>query len=365
VKTIREFGKRCIVIGVAGAASSHLAQAADEFFFYHQITDNLKPPEKERVKARDPLDTLAEAVRIARQRGYVATLASLKLLMTELLGEFDQSKYKDGRGKPIQKFKDFVKEAERRGKVKLFSTGTVNEVFLPNEDPQKLSRFAEEVLPTEPTLEPEEATEEEEKTEAELELTPEQWRLFVGAMSQVEGAAPFVRVFDVVRGLRNQGLIDLSNREVKTMIIKAIHMNLLTRSNRGRGRRTLYQLTADPNVLGQYMDLPRMAPSRDVPTMDTASAVEMRAQSAPGEPAAGEPIEPTAGLQLQFASEDVITGERMSTAASGSYTRELSDAQFVAHVEGSAGDLNNHTERTEVQSGAEPFFDARASRADE
>ena len=365
VKTIREFGKRCIVIGVAGAASSHLAQAADEFFFYHQITDNLKPPEKERVKARDPFDTLAEAVRIARQRGYVATLASLKLLMTELLGEFDQSKYKDGRGKPIQKFKDFVKEAERRGKVKLFSTGTVNEVFLPNEDPQKLSRFAEEVLPTEPTLEPEEATEEEEKTEAELELTPEQWRLFVGAMSQVEGAAPFVRVFDVVRGLRNQGLIDLSNREVKTMIIKAIHMNLLTRSNRGRGRRTLYQLTADPNVLGQYMDLPRMAPSRDVPTMDTASAVEMRAQSAPGEPAAGEPIEPTAGLQLQFASEDVITGERMSTAGSGGHTREPSDAQFVAHVEGAAGDLNNHTERTEVQSGAEPFFDARASRADE
>src|ERR1700730_14032337 len=46
IKTIREFGKRAVVIGVAGAASAHLAQSADEFFFYHQITDNLKPPEK-------------------------------------------------------------------------------------------------------------------------------------------------------------------------------------------------------------------------------------------------------------------------------------------------------------------------------
>jgi hypothetical protein len=30
------------------------------------------------------------------------------------------------------------------------------------------------------------------------------------------------QVFDVIRGMRNQGLLDLSNKEVKTMIIKAI-----------------------------------------------------------------------------------------------------------------------------------------------
>ena len=37
--------------------------------------------------------------------------------------------------------------AERRGKVKLFSTGTINEIFLPNEDPRKTSRFVEELMP--------------------------------------------------------------------------------------------------------------------------------------------------------------------------------------------------------------------------
>ena len=359
VKTIREFGKRCIVIGVAGAASSHLAQAADEFFFYHQITDNLKPPEKEKPKSRDPFDTLVEAVKVARQRGYVATLASLKLLMTELMGEFDQTKYKDSRGKPIQKFKDFVKEAERRGKVKLFSTGTVNEIFLPNEDPKKLSRFAEEVLPSEPTMEAEEAGEEEEKTDAELDLTPEQWKLFVGAMSQVEGAVPFVRVFDVVRGLRNQGLIDLSNREVKSMIIKAIHLNLLTRSNRGRGRRTLYQLTSDPNVLSPYMDVSRM-PAR----VEPGHSEEARAESAPAEEngsgaqpervSAGEPSEPTAGVGLQYATEDVMTGEHL--AAAEVHAVEPSQADFVAHVEGTPSEES----APEVLPSEEHVFDVHA-----
>ncbi len=262
VKTVREFGKRAVVIGVAGAASSHLAQAADEFFFYHQITDNLKPPEKEKVKTRDPYEALVEAVKLARQRGYVATLASLKLLMTELLGEFDQSRYKDSKGKPIQKFKDFVKEAERRGRVKLFSTGTINEVFLPNEDPRKTSRFVEEVLaPPEPVDEAEEPAEAEEEAKVEVDVSHEQWKLFVNAMSPIEGAVPFVRVFDVLRGLRNQGLLDLSNKEMKSMVIKAIHMGLLTRSSRGRGRRTFYQLTADPAVLSQYVEVAPAPPT--------------------------------------------------------------------------------------------------------
>ena len=110
VKTIREFGKRAVVIGVAGASSSHLAQAADEFFFYHQITDNLKPPEKEKPKLRDPYETLVEAIKLARQRGYVATLASVKLLMSELMEDFDSSKFKDPRGRPLAKFKDFVRK---------------------------------------------------------------------------------------------------------------------------------------------------------------------------------------------------------------------------------------------------------------
>ena len=57
--------------------------------------------------------------------------------------------------------------------------------------------------------EPEEA---EEESKVEVEVSKDQWKLFIQAMSPVEGAVPFVRVFDVLRGLRNQGLLDLSNK---------------------------------------------------------------------------------------------------------------------------------------------------------
>ncbi|HBY97902.1 MAG: NYN domain-containing protein [Ardenticatenaceae bacterium] len=139
INAIRQKGKECIVVGVAEAASSHLAQSADEFIFYHQLVDNLKPPKP----LSDPYPVLVDAVKLARQRGNVPTFATLKLLMVELLGEFDQSNYKDKSGKAFSKFKDFVKEAERRGHIQIFTSGTVNEIFLPGENPLELSQFAQ------------------------------------------------------------------------------------------------------------------------------------------------------------------------------------------------------------------------------
>ncbi|MEP7199197.1 MAG: NYN domain-containing protein [Chloroflexota bacterium] len=348
VKTIREFGKRAVVIGVAGAASSHLAQSADEFFFYHQITDNLRPPEREKPKVRDPYETLVEAVKLARQRGYVATLASLKLLMAELMGEFDESKYKDGRGKPIQRFKDFVKEAERRNKVKLFSTGTINEVFLPNEDPRKTSRFVEEVLaPAEPVDEADEPAEAEEEARVDVEISPDQWKLFINAMSPLEGAVPFVRVFDVMRGLRNQGLLDLSNKELKSAIIKAIHLNLLVRSNRGRGRRTFYQLTNDPAVLGQYIELSTPKPVAEMISAveDMSAPVAMSVIAEPmsesvGEmeaPAGDETPSPTVALTEQRAPEpdEPVTELIVPDAIVSEETDVISELAF-AHADETA-----------------------------
>jgi uncharacterized protein (TIGR00288 family) len=214
VNTIRQQGKEVIIIGVGGAASSHLAQSADEFIFYESLIGK-KPsqlvadqprarmPEKGRETdteeaeeaapparpsgrqgrpprppaaevatpepAAEPLadagepdvyDVLIRAIHLARERGYVCSFGSLKLLMKELMGgEFRENRYKDLSGKPFAKFKDFVLDAERRGKVQVFTNGTVNEVFLPGEDPYKLSQFAldlkeEPAPPTEAGPEP-------------------------------------------------------------------------------------------------------------------------------------------------------------------------------------------------------------------
>lgn len=192
VNAIRQHGKEVIIIGVGGAASGHLAQSADEFIFYEQllgkkpqplqsdtprvraaergreVEDVVEPapsvrmrqepqpaermplpeppaPESPREEA-DIYDMLVRAVHLARERGYVCSFGSLKLVMKELMGgEFKESKYRDSTGKPFAKFKDFALEAERRGKVQVFTSGAIVEVFLPGEDPYKLSQFAQDL----------------------------------------------------------------------------------------------------------------------------------------------------------------------------------------------------------------------------
>jgi uncharacterized protein (TIGR00288 family) len=205
VNSIRQQGKEVIVIGIGGAASAHLAQSADEFIFYEQLVGQsttlkellddrpkAKMPDKEQQRERTPepappaaapapvaaqaagepdvFDLLAEAVKLARKRNYVSTLGSLKLLMKELMGgDFRENKYRDANGRSFAKFKDFVLEAERRGKVQVFTSGTVNEVFLPGEDPQTLSQFASVLTEEQPAPV---AEAEAEVEEVEAEATP-------------------------------------------------------------------------------------------------------------------------------------------------------------------------------------------------
>jgi uncharacterized protein (TIGR00288 family) len=139
VNAIRQHGKRVIVIGVAESTSSHLAQSADEFVFYHQLAEDVVP---RKAKRKDIYDVLVDALELARERKNACTLATLKLLMKELLGDFEEKNYTDAQGKHFTRFKDFVQEAERRGKVQMLTTGTVIEVFLPGENPYELSAFA-------------------------------------------------------------------------------------------------------------------------------------------------------------------------------------------------------------------------------
>lgn len=139
VNTIRQHGKRVVVIGVAEATSSHLAQSADEFVFYHQLAEDIVPPE---TRTKDIYDVLVDALKLARERRNACTLATLKLLMKEILGDFDERQYTDAQGRRFSRFLDFVREAERRGKVQILTTGSVTEVFLPGENPYELSAFA-------------------------------------------------------------------------------------------------------------------------------------------------------------------------------------------------------------------------------
>lgn len=229
VNSIRQHGKWVVVIGIGGAASAHLAQSADEFVLYGQFIDKEETVEE---ATKDSYQALVEAVRLARDRGNVCTLASLKLLMMEIMGGFNEKEYKDPEGHPFAKFKDFVKEAERRGLVQIFTSGTVNEVFLPGEDPYELSHFASKP-----------PSEEEKEEGVAVGIGPREWQAFRDVMRQFDDPVLFVHIYNSLRGLRNQEVIDLSNAQIKEMIKRAIKNGLLTRSSRGAHR--YYELNTE------------------------------------------------------------------------------------------------------------------------
>ena len=206
VNSIRQQGKDVIIIGVGGAASSHLAQSADEFIFYEHLIgkqiavapstaasrryseiDEFERPVRDRpapvvqragraeiVKVDKPerkekesvgltedaiWEMLAKAVVEARARSIVPSVGSLKTLVRELSnGEFRESMVRDANGRPFERFRDVVQEAAKRGKLIISTDSIVNEIFLPGEDPRTLSSFnvpiekpperAEEPLPS-------------------------------------------------------------------------------------------------------------------------------------------------------------------------------------------------------------------------
>jgi uncharacterized protein (TIGR00288 family) len=228
INAVRQQGKHTVVIGVAQATASHLAQAADDFLYYSQVADTAEEQPSSRDK--DPYEALVQAIHLARERSHVSTLATLKLLMLELVPNFDEGKVKDKQGRAFSKFKDFVRDAERRGHVKVFTSGSVNEVFLPDEDPYKVSQFAERpagngLKDAEPEL--------GDPDDDDVELSGQEWAVFEEAMRQFSEPVLFIQIYDALRGLRNKEILDLSNHEIKQMIKKGINENLLVRSTRG------------------------------------------------------------------------------------------------------------------------------------
>ncbi len=135
VNAIRREGNRVIAIGVDGTTSSHLAQAVDEFILYSQISNLNTKSSKKRVK--DPFEGLVEAVKKLQKQRKSALLPNVKMMMAELMGGFDEKKVSGSNGRRYQKFKEFVQDAESKNLVKLVTTGTVNEIYLPNQTPKE------------------------------------------------------------------------------------------------------------------------------------------------------------------------------------------------------------------------------------
>ncbi|MCE7937439.1 hypothetical protein DCC79_04005 [bacterium] len=227
INAVRQLGKHTVVIGVADATASHLAQAADEFLYYNQVV--AEGTESEADANKDPFEILVQAIHLARERKLVTTLATLKLLMIDLLPNFDEGKFKGRNGKPFTKFKDFLREAEQRKLVQIFTRGSVTEVFLPGENPFNLSQFAPEL----PKPVEAEVVETAEVSDEEPVISDRDWAVFEEIMNQFDQPALFIQIYDALRGMRNKEIMDLSNNDIKHMMKVAINEGLLERLTRG------------------------------------------------------------------------------------------------------------------------------------
>ncbi len=280
---------------------------------------------------KSPYDTLVDAIELARKRGFVVNLGSLKVVMRELDSTFHESKVKDNNGKGFVKFKDFVKEAENRGKVQIFTNGTVTEVFLPGEDPYKMSQFAEDLTPqlvenelnnelaeqdrpmpevpaaatdrlaaqpTETVAEqlPVEqpvrapvaevappATDEETSGEPTRQVFADrEWDVFRTSISQFSEPVRFTEIFNALRGLRNQEVVELTNNELKELVKQAINKGMLQRT--GRGAKAYYRLSSQYRIpvapAGDTQPVPH--PTSTTPATARAEGSATATQPAPG-----------------------------------------------------------------------------------
>lgn len=135
---LRRHGKTVIAVGVKGTTSPYMRQSTDDFVFYHQLLEEpidkrSEPPQKDIYVA------LVEAVTKLQQDQQKTVFPQVKHKMSEVMGSFNEKDYADSQGVPFGRFKDFVLEAQRLGHVKLVTTGSVNEVLLPDAPDRKIA----------------------------------------------------------------------------------------------------------------------------------------------------------------------------------------------------------------------------------
>ena len=137
---LRRHGKMVVALGVKGTTSPYLQQAVDDFIFYHQVLADSST----KTQAINIFEALIEAIKILQKDKQSPLLPRVKHTMGELLDGFDEKQFKDSNGRPYQKFKDFILDAQQQGYVYLKTEGRLNEVRLAKKAPPKKEKHTEE-----------------------------------------------------------------------------------------------------------------------------------------------------------------------------------------------------------------------------
>ncbi|MFW6136047.1 MAG: NYN domain-containing protein [Chloroflexota bacterium] len=137
VNILRPYGKRVVAVGVSWSSATRLIQTVDEFLQYDKDVVPFAEGEPEPVERsdvqQDKLDeafkTVVDIVEGSRFPGR-ALASYVKLELIKRRGEFDESEY------GFNQFRMFLKEAEKRGYIRLITDELVDWVYLPESVPE-------------------------------------------------------------------------------------------------------------------------------------------------------------------------------------------------------------------------------------
>ncbi len=245
INTLRLRGKRVVVVGTSWSTSWQLTSSADHFLAYDVTVDPGTPAHSSKNGATPSIDdamkALVDVVKFVRERGRPNVFAQIKLLLTSRLGNFDEQHY------GFAKFKDFVKEAERRGLVKTTTVGLIDRAYLPWESveegvPQSAVEGAEVGLALTSDGEGAPGMMPSASRPAASEETLKTLAHFV---NKLEESSPFMSFNYIVGRTYESHVLPLSSAEISSLLDEAIQSGLFLIDSR----------TILDRATGEYRDI--------------------------------------------------------------------------------------------------------------
>ncbi len=273
INTLRLRGKRVVVIGTSWSTSWQLTSSADHFLAYDVIVDPATPSSASKngsaTTMEDAMKALVDVVKFVREKGRPNVFAQIKLLLTSRLGNFDEQAY------GFAKFKDFVREAERRGLVKTTTVGLIDRAYLPWES-------VEEGVPSVGAANP-------DGTENGLGLSgvhegngalssavhrfaadEETLKALACFVNKLEESSPFMSFNYIVGRTYESRVLPLTTPEISSLLDEAIQSGLFLIDSR----------TILDRATGEYRDINIFRLNRQHPTV--ADALKAAAKPAAG-----------------------------------------------------------------------------------
>lgn len=236
VNALRSRGKQVVVIGCSWSTSWQLTSTADQFIPYDVDVDPLHAPGSREPGQPDAeieraFETLVQVMHDIRREGEPNVFAQIKLMLLSRLGYFDERQH----GFP--RFRDFMREAERRGLVKTYTIGLIDRAYLPDEHIELgiAAQEHESEAPDREDAPPVVSSEPRETTATVGSMTEEELahlHRLVGFLDELEHNSPYMSFnFMAERAYETSGL-PLTISEIAALLNTAIEDGVFTRDTR-------------------------------------------------------------------------------------------------------------------------------------